>query len=144
MGVFDRDKFATNSIEWATPDSVFAPLAKEFEFTCDVAATKDNAKCATFFSKDNNGLQQQWTGVCWMNPPYGREVKEWVKKAHESAASGAIVVALLPAKTNTNWWHDYVMKYEVRFLRGRPKFNGAKHGLPFPLAIVVFQSHGGS
>jgi phage N-6-adenine-methyltransferase len=149
MGMFDKAKFATNSVEWATPDSVFEPLAEEFDFGLDVAASLGNRKCMNYLGPDHplpmcrDGLTVDWANalegtdrVCWMNPPFGRALKEWVKKAHESVVT---VVALLPAKTNTNWWHDYVMKNEVRFLRGRPKFIGAKHGLPFPLAVVIFR-----
>lgn len=132
------NKFECTSEEWETPDNVFLPLAQEFNFDVDVAATSQNAKAAVFFSKSDDGLSQEWSGICWMNPPFGLQLKKWVIKAYESSKNGATVVCLLPAKTNTNWWHDYCMKGEIRFLRGRPKFNGAKHGLPFPLAIVIF------
>lgn len=132
------NKFESTSEEWETPDNVYLPLAEEFVFDRDVAASSQNAKTLSFFSKSEDGLLQEWTGTCWMNPPFGRQLKHWVIKAYESSEKGAVVVCLLPAKTNTNWWHDYCMKGEIRFLRGRPKFNGAKHGLPFPLAIVIF------
>ena len=85
-----------------------------------------------------DGLQQNWTGMCWMNPPYGKEIGKWLKKAYESSINGAIVVCLIPARTDTAWWHDYVMKGKIRFIRGRLKFGGNKNSAPFPSAIVVF------
>lgn len=132
-----KTKFESKRQDWETPDELFNPLNDEFGFTLDVCATKDNAKCSRFYSMSENGLVQDWEGVCWMNPPFGEQGK-WVRKAFESAQEGATVVCLLPSRTNTNWWHDYCMKGEVRFVRGRPKFKGAEHGLPQPLAIVVF------
>jgi phage N-6-adenine-methyltransferase len=127
-------KFETVRQDWETPAEIFGPLNAEFGFTCDVAASHENAKCERYFTE--GGLERMWNGVCWMNPPY-REVGRWVKKAFEES-SHAIVVCLVPARTNTNWWHDYCMKGEVRFIRGRPRFGGAKHGLPQPLAVVIF------
>lgn len=133
-------KFATGRQDWETPDEIFFPLNAEFHFTLDVCATVENAKCELFFTEAEDGLSRTWSGTCWMNPPFGTQGK-WVKKAYAEAASGsATVVCLLPARTNTGWWHDYVMKGEVRFLRGRPRFKGAKHGLPQPLAVVVFKN----
>ena len=134
-----QTKFATGRQDWETPASIFDPLNDEFGFTVDVCATANNSKCGAFYySEADDALSLRWTGVCWMNPPFGQQGK-WVKKAYEESQAGATVVCLLPARTNTNWWHDYVMKGEVRFIRGRPKFVGAEHGLPQPLAIVVFK-----
>ena len=133
-----KTKFETKRQDWETPDSIFEPLNKEFKFTCDVCATKENTKCKGFFTIEDNGLRQNWYGRCWMNPPFGEQSK-WVKKAYEESKNGTIVVCLLPARTNTNWWHDYCLKGEVRFIKGRPKFIGAKYGLPQPLAIVIFR-----
>lgn len=133
-----KTKFESKRQDWETPDEVFFPLNEEFNFTLDVCATKENAKCKNFFSVEENGLKQSWTGICWMNPPFGIQGK-WVKKAFEESKKGATVVCLLPARTNTLWWHNYCMKGEIRFILGRPKFKGAKHGLPQPLAIVVFK-----
>jgi len=132
-----KTKFESKKQDWETPDSIFIPLDYEFEFTLDVCALPVNAKCEAYFTPDDNGLTQEWTGVCWMNPPFGEQGK-WVEKAYHSAQVGCTVVCLLPARTNTNWWHDYCMKGEIRFIKGRPKFKGAKHGLPQPLAVVVF------
>lgn len=141
MGNFNTDRFASKTIEWATPANVFDPLNSEFRFTLDVCANSENSKCPAFYDMEKNGLAQQWVGTCWMNPPYGREMTEWLRKAIAERENGVTTVALIPARTNTGWWHDLVIPNgEVRFLRGRPKFVGAKHGLPFPLAIVVFRA----
>ncbi len=136
-----KTKFASNRQDWETPDELFVSLDNEFHFTLDVCANKENAKCENWIGIDGDALQEwiKWEGVCWMNPPFGNQGK-WVRKAFESSQSGATVVCLLPARTNTNWWHDYVMRGEVRFIRGRPRFKGAKHGLPQPLAVVVFRA----
>lgn len=132
-----KTKFESKRQDWETPDELFQPLNNEFGFTLDVCATPENAKCPQFFSIADNALVKDWRGVCWMNPPFGEQGK-WVRKAYQSALEGATVVCLLPSRTNTSWWHDYCMKGEIRFVRGRPKFKGAKHGLPQPLSIVIF------
>lgn len=132
-----KTKFESKRQDWETPDELFNPLNDEFGFSLDVCATAENAKCQRYFTKAENGLAQDWHGVCWMNPPFG-EQGAWVRKAFQEAQKGATVVCLLPSRTNTNWWHDYCMKGEIRFVRGRPKFKGAEHGLPQPLSIVVF------
>ena len=129
---FNRPK-----VDYETPDEIFDPLDREFGFTIDVCALPENAKCKKFFSPSDDGLTQEWSGVCWMNPPFGREMKKWVKKAHDEWEKGATVVCLLPARTNTAWWHDWVMKGEVRFIRGEVAFKGQKNGLWMPMAIVV-------
>jgi phage N-6-adenine-methyltransferase len=133
--------FSSATDEWATPQDFFDKLMATYRFTLDVCATAENAKCADFYTKEDNGLTKYWMGRCWMNPPYGRDIKYWVKKAYESARdNGALVVCLLPARTDTAWWHDYVLPYgEVTFIRGRLKFGGAKNSAPFPSAIVVFK-----
>lgn len=132
--------FSSKTDLWSTPQSLFDELAAEFRFTLDVCATADNAKCAAYFTRTDNGLERAWTGVCWMNPPYGREIGAWVQKAFDSAMSGATVVCLIPARTDTVWWHEYVVKAdEVRFVRGRLRFGDAETGAPFPSAIVIFR-----
>ena len=110
--------------------------------TTDVCATPDNAKCEQYFTPEMDGLKQEWTGRCWMNPPYGRQIGQWLKKAYESAQGGALVVCLIPSRTDTSWWHDYVMRGNVEFLRGRLKFSDSKSCAPFPSAIVVFGADG--
>ena len=132
--------FSSKTDVWATPDDFFAMLDKVFRFETDVCALPQNAKCENFFSPENDGLSQEWKGVCWMNPPYGREISKWVEKAYKSAkANGATVVCLLPARVDTRWWHDYCAKGEVHFVKGRLKFGGAKDSAPFPNAVVVFR-----
>ncbi len=132
-----RFKSATN--EWATPDSLWQPLNAEFAFTLDVCSTDANAKCARHFTLADDGLKQPWSGVCWMNPPYGTQLAKWVRKAYEESQRGALVVGLIPVRSNTSYWHDYVMKGEYRFLRGYPRFGNAKQGLKAPLAVVVWR-----
>ena len=131
--------FTSNTDLWATPQAFFDELDREFGFTLDVCALPENAKCKRFFTPEQDGLSQEWTGVCWMNPPYGREIGKWMQKAHEAAKNGATVVCLVPARTDTAWWHDYAVNGEVRFIRGRLKFGGSNNSAPFPSAVVVFK-----
>jgi len=131
--------FSSKTDEWETPQDLFNELDQEFEFNLDVCATKDNRKCKNFYAKEIDGLKQNWHGVCWMNPPYGREIGKWVKKAYEESLKGSTVVCLLPSRTDTRWWHDYCMKGEIRFIKGRLKFSGNKYSAPFPSAIVIFR-----
>lgn len=139
MAGFNR-KFESATVEWPTPQELFDELDAEFSFTTDVAATDDNAKCAHYYTQEQDGLKQDWRGTCWMNPPYGRAMVDWLKKAIRETWNGTTTVCLIPARTNTTWWHDLCQKYgEVLFVRGRPKFGNADHGLPQPLAIVVFR-----
>lgn len=135
--------FSTKTDLWATPQDFFDKYNAQYSFQTDVCAIQDNAKCPTFFSPEQDGLKQEWTGSCWMNPPYGREIKHWIKKAAEAANdNGATVVCLIPARTDTTWWHDYVAKYaaKIEFIRGRLKFGGHQNPAPFPSAVVVFQT----
>lgn len=125
--------------EWATPPELFRALDNEFHFTMDVCATAQNAKCKRFLSPSDDGLTQPWDGVCWMNPPYGRQIGRWMEKAVTESWKGITVVCLVPARTDTEWWHQYAMKGEIRFLRGRVKFGGAKSGAPFPSAVIIFR-----
>jgi phage N-6-adenine-methyltransferase len=132
--------FSSRSDDWATPQWLFDLLDAEFGFTLDVCATADNAKCRHYFSPEMDGLKQDWRGVCWMNPPYGRQISRFVEKAHQSALQGATVVCLLPARTDTTYWHRVIAHAAViRFLKGRLKFGGAPNSAPFPSAVVVFQ-----
>lgn len=131
--------FTSNTDMWATPQALFDSLNAEFNFTVDVCAVPENAKCAKFFSPQIDGLSQEWNGVCWCNPPYGREIGKWVRKAFISYLHGAKVVMLLPARTDTKWFHDYIYgKAEIRFIRGRLKFNDGKGSAPFPSMVVIF------
>lgn len=132
--------FSSKTDMWATPQEFFEKLDKVFRFDMDVCAVPENAKCKAYFTPEDNGLAQDWRGVCWMNPPYGREISAWVEKAHKSEKeNGATVVCLLPARVDTRWWHDYCAKGEVFFLRGRLKLGESENSAPFPSAIVVFR-----
>ena len=138
MADFDNNRFASKNQEYETPLQLFNVLDEEFHFTLDVCADSENKKVDNFFSVEDNSLEQIWTGSCWMNPPY-KDMKKWVIKAYEeSRKDNCTVVCLIPARTNTKWWHEYCMKGEIRFIEGRPKFKGCIHGLPQPLAIIVF------
>jgi phage N-6-adenine-methyltransferase len=132
--------FSSKSDNWATPQDFYDSLNAEFGLTVDVCASADNAKCETYFTKEQDGLKQIWTGVVWCNPPYGREIGKWIKKAYQTAARGHTVVMLIPARTDTAYWHDYVVYGEVRFIRGRLKFGGHKNSAPFPSAVVIFRN----
>jgi len=132
--------FSSQTDLWETPQDLFDKLDAEFGFTLDVCALPENAKCRRYFTPEEDGLRQKWTGTCWMNPPYGRQIGLWVRKAFEAAQEGATVVCLLPARTDTRWWHEYVMRAaEIRFLRGRLRFGGARNPAPFPSVVVVFR-----
>ena len=136
-----KGMYTSNSEEWGTPQELFNRLNEEFNFTLDICASEENAKCPKYYTKEEDALKQEWGGVIWMNPPYGRRIGNWVKKAKETARQGkATVVCLLPARTDTAWWHDYAMKAnEIRLIRGRLKFGDGKGSAPFPSAIVVFK-----
>lgn len=127
--------------DWATPQQLFDALDAEFRFTLDAAASRHNAKCRRYFTRRRDGLSQSWgRQVVWCNPPYGRVIAHWVRKAHEASLRGATVVMLLPSRTDTKWFHQFAWKHgEVRFLEGRVKFGGAKTAAPFPSVVVVFR-----
>ena len=127
--------------DWETPQDFFDALDAEFGFTLDAAASPLNAKCARYWTEEDDALIQRWEGVVWCNPPYGRVVGDFVKKGFEEAQKGATVVMLLPARTDTRWWHDWVMRAaEIRLVRGRLRFVGAKSSAPFPSAVAVFRA----
>ena len=134
--------------DWGTPQDFFDKLNAEFNFTLDVCASEANAKCSNFFSLEfsENGLEIPWLinggSVCWMNPPYGRKIGAWIKKAYEESQKGATVVALLPSRTGTRWYHTYIYNQpnvETRFIKGRLKFQGAPAPAPFDSLIVIFR-----
>lgn len=131
--------FSSKTDLWSTPQEFFEEWNSKFNFTLDVCSDGINNKCDKFFTEADNGLNQRWEGVCWMNPPYGRTIGQWMKKAYESSLEGATVVCLVPSRTDTKWWHDYAMKGEITFIKGRLKFGGNKNPAPFPSAIVVFK-----
>jgi len=131
--------FSSKTDMWATPQKFFDKYNEKHHFTLDPCSTSDNAKCPIYFTEADDGLKQQWTGSVWMNPPYGREIIKWMKKAYESSLQGATVVCLVPSRTDTKWWHEYAMKGEIEFIKGRLKFGDAKNSAPFPSAVVVFK-----
>ena len=135
--------FSSKTDIWETPQEFFDELNKEFHFTLDVCATPENAKCEKFYTVEDDGLSQPWDGVVWCNPPYGREIGRWVLAASvASGTRGSTVVMLLPARTDTRWFHDLIYqkdRVEVRFLKGRLKFGGGKNSAPFPSMVVVFR-----
>lgn len=133
--------FSSATDQWATPQDFFDRLDSEFNFTLDPCADTSNHKCDTYFTKEDDGLQQSWKGhTVFCNPPYGKVIKDWVKKSYEESRDKATtVVMLIPARTDTAYFHDFIYgKAEIRFIRGRLKFNNAKHAAPFPSMVVVF------
>lgn len=130
----------TKSVEWETPQHVFDELNREFGFTIDVAASEKNAKCPRYYTKEVDGLSWSWNDeIVWCNPPYGREIADWVKKA--ATTERATVVMLLPARTDVRWFHDYVYRQAgIRFIRGRLKFGSARENAPFPSMVVIFRN----
>jgi phage N-6-adenine-methyltransferase len=133
--------FSSQSDNWATPQWLFDELDAEFGFDLDPCASAENAKCARYFTAADDGLAQEWTGRVFMNPPYGRTIGDWMRKALECVRTGGgeLVVCLVPARTCTGWWHDYAAHGEIRFLRGRLKFGGSPTSAPFPSAVIVFR-----
>lgn len=131
--------FSSKTDQWATPQDFFDKLDQEFAFTLDPCADETNHKCAKYYTKQEDGLAQSWEGErVYCNPPYGREIAKWVKKSAEGGAE--LAVMLIPARTDTAWFHDYIYnKAEVRFIRGRLKFGDAKNAAPFPSMVVVFR-----
>lgn len=134
--------FSSATDMWATPQSFFDELNNEFHFTLDPCATKANAKCNKFYTIDEDGLQQDWKGeVVFCNPPYGKMISSWVRKcSQESKKPNTTVVALLPARTDTRFFHDYIYgkAKDIRFIKGRLKFGDSKNSAPFPSMVVVF------
>ena len=133
--------FSSNSDEWATPANFFAKLNEEFHFTLDACATAENHKCERYFTEQDDGLTQNWKGeTVFCNPPYSK-IAQWVKKAwKEGRKEGTTVVLLIPARTDTKYFHEYIYhKSEIRFIKGRLKFGNSKNSAPFPSMIVVYR-----
>jgi len=135
---------------WSTPISFFNKVSKEFIFTLDAAALQSSALCSKWYGpnhpeeKRRDAFSQDWhqdadDGAIWLNPPYGKTIKEWMKKADEESKKGATVVCLVPSRTDTAWFHDYCIHHEVRYIRGRLKFGNAKNAAPFPSALIVMR-----
>jgi phage N-6-adenine-methyltransferase len=131
--------YSSSSTDWETPQDLFDTINAVCEFDLDVCATPDKAKCQSFYTPQDDGLAQPWEGSCWMNPPYGRQIGAWMKKAYEeSQITDCLVVALVPARTDTKWFQSYAMRGALIFLPGRLRFGNATNAAPFPSALVVF------
>ena len=136
--------FSSKTDMWATPQEFYDKLNDEFNFTLDPCATEDNAKCDNFFTADDDGLKQDWSGnIVFCNPPYGRAIKDWVKKSYEaSLKTNTTVVMLIPSRTDTIYFHEFIYgKAEIRFIKGRLKFGDAKNSAPFPSIVVIYRNN---
>ena len=136
--------FSSKTDMWSTPQEFYDKLNDEFNFTLDPCATEDNAKCDNFFTVDDDGLKQDWSGnIVFCNPPYGRAIKDWVKKSYEeSLKNNTTVVMLIPSRTDTIYFHDFIYgKAEIRFIKGRLKFGDAKNSAPFPSIVVIYRNN---
>jgi phage N-6-adenine-methyltransferase len=132
--------FTSAKGDYETPQDLFDQLDLEFHFTLDSCARDDNAKLNDYISPEQDALTKPWYGNVWMNPPYGKQIPTWMEKAYkESRSNASVVVCLVPSRTDTNWWHDWAMKGEIRFIRQRLKFGPNKVCAPFPSAIVIFR-----
>lgn len=138
----NRVVLSSDRMDWATPRAFFTAMHDEFAFDIDVCASPENACLPTYWTEQDDALSKSWNGMsCWMNPPFGHGIGKWVKKAYTEATNGARVVCLLPSRTDTSWWHDYVRNAkEIRFIRGRMRFSGHAVNAPFPCAVVVFEA----
>lgn len=136
--------FSSNSDEWRTPEKIFDKLNEEFRFTLDPCATHENNKCIRYYTEEQDGLKSSWGGeTVFCNPPYSN-INQWVKKAYEeSLKPGTTVVMLIPARTDTKYFHDYILhRSEIRFIKGRLRFSNARFNAPFPSMIVIFRAAG--
>ena len=135
--------FSSATPEWETPQDFFDTLDAEFHFTLDPCSTHTNAKCEKHYTKEQDGLVQDWTGeTVYCNPPYGRVMPKWIKKCYEHFIGGGTAVMLIPARTDTKAFHEYIYgKAEIRFIKGRLKFGGSKNSAPFPSMVVVFRNN---
>jgi site-specific DNA-methyltransferase (adenine-specific) len=133
--------YSSRTEEWPTPQSFFDHLNAEFHFTLDPSATAENAKCATFFTKRDDGLLQDWgRHTVFRNPPYGKQIRQWAGKCYEASHSGATVVLLAHSRTDTRWFHDWVYgRADLRFVRGRLKFGTSNQSAPFPSLVAVYR-----
>ena len=138
-----RVMFSSESDSWGTPELFFKKLDVVFNFTLDPCASLENTKCSKFFTKEDDGLSKDWGGhSVFMNPPYGRQIGDWIRKAfNESRKPNTVVVCLIPSRTDTKYWHEYCMRADkISFVKGRLRFGGSRNSAPFPSAVVVFTS----
>lgn len=137
----NRVLFSSKSDEYSTPQYLFDSLKKEFCFNLDPCATASNHKCNDFYTMEDNGLEQDWGGKhVFCNPPYSK-ISKWVEKAYyEAHKDNTVVVLLIPSRTDTKWFHNFIYhKSEIRFIKGRLKFNGSNNSAPFPSMVVIFR-----
>ena len=137
--------FSSATDQWATPIDFFAQLDKEFRFNLDPCADDLNHKCEKYFTREQDGLSQNWGGCrVFCNPPYGRDICKWVKKSYEEGhKENTLVCLLIPARTDTKYFHDYILnRAEIRFIPGRLKFGGSKNAAPFPSMLVIYRAPG--
>ena len=140
--MINKGMMTSNSNEWATPKLFYEELNKEFNFTLDPCSTDENHKCEKYYTIKENGLIQDWgENIVFCNPPYGTAIKQWVKKCYEENKKNNItIVMLIPARTDTTYFHEYIYnKAEIRFIKGRLKFNDGKNPAPFPSMLVIYR-----
>jgi len=139
--------FSSKKQDWATPCALFEEVNREFNFVLDAAASSTNAKCSLYLDVEADALTKSWSVISkgkpvWLNPPYGRSVGKWLQKAYEESVKGCTVVCLTFARTDTKWWHDWVMKAaEIRLIPGRITFVGGESAAPAPSCLIVFDEN---
>jgi len=140
--MLNNSLFSSQTCLWSTPQHLFDELNEEFGFNLDVCALPENAKCDSFYTPSDDGLLQNWDGVCWCNPPYNDKINDWLLKARREVYNGCTVVFLLPSRTDVKWFHNNVLGVadEIRFIKGRLKFGGSENSAPFPSMVVIFKS----
>lgn len=139
MGIGKINNFKSENIIYSTPTKLFKVINDEFHFTLDVCALPENAKCENYFTPEIDGLKRDWPGVCWMNPPFNKELKKWVIKARdESKKHNSIVCCLVPFRGNTVWFKEVCMDAEIRFIIGEVNFNDLERGLWLPMCFMIF------
>lgn len=131
------------TVEWETPQKLFDDLNKQFNFTVDVAASDTNFKVKKYYTEQIDGLSQSWKDeIVWCNPPYGKQIADWVKKASDEVVNNCTTVLLIPARTDVKWFHEYVYnKAEIIFIKGRLKFGNSNTAAPFPNMLVIFRGN---
>lgn len=139
MGIGKNNDFTSKKVEYSTPLSLFLPLKQEFNLQLDVCADETNFKCDTYFTVQDDALKKDWTGNCWMNPPFTKDLNKWVRKARQDADKfGGTKVCLVPVRSNTKWWGEIIKDAEVRFIIGEVNFNDEPRGLWLPMCILIF------
>lgn len=138
--MINKALFSSDNTVWETPKDLFKELDEEFKFTLDPCCNEENKKCSKYYTEKDNGLIQDWSNdIVFMNPPYGKSISLWISKAYQESLKGTKVVALLPARTDTKWFHNYVLgKAEIRFIKGRLKFGNSINSAPFPSMVVIW------